>query len=263
MSCLVGNPSSLAPKTKIDRFIKTTNLDKFKEVLANIDYKSTWRQFFPSADLPSARVNEPMGQVNMLTRSKAAACGLVWKDNYVCEHFLQNKDSLNQGALKLFASQMKHYEKSIEGIFKHWEKSCLTFKSELMTEVDVFRRSTCLVERFFCVKNVARILRECPGDQWFFPEKTQLCFVPYFGDNSFDIIVKEKKGTICIVAKKKITLECLEHVRLKCWITVLDNKSQWKSAVRGAPTLYHVTSLLPYMVTTSVSLFNQTAKSVT
>ena len=251
-----------ATKTKIDNFIKTNQLDKFKEVLSNIDYQTTWRQFFPSAELLSARANEPIVQVNMLTRSRTAACSLVWKPENVCEHFKCNNDALSPGALKIFATNMKQYEKTIEGLFKHWEKSRLSFKSEMMTAVDLFRRSECLVERFFCIKNVARILRECPGDQWFFPEKTQLCFVPYFGNDKFDIVVTEKKGNLCIIANKRIVIKCLEHVRFKCWIAVIDNDSQWECKIVSAPTGYHVSTFLPCMITTSVSLFNQSAHTV-
>ena len=251
-----------ATKTKIDNFIKTNNLDKFKEVLSNIDYQTTWRQFFPSADLLSARANEPVVQINVLTRSKTAACSLVWKPDNVCEHFKCNNNKLSPGALKIFATNMKQYEKTIEGIFKHWEKSRLSFKSEMMTAVELFRRSNCLVERFFCIKTVARILRERPGDQWFFPEKTQLCFIPYFGNDNFDIVVTEKKNNLCIIANKRIVLKCLEHVRFKCWISVIDNDSQWESKIVKTPTCYHVTAFLPYMITTSVSLFNQTAGTV-
>ena len=107
-----------ATKTRIDKFIKDQSLDKLREALKDIDFKTTWRQFYPSAGL-FPRQDEPVVEVNMLTRSKATPCSLDWKEGLRCVHTEELKDTYKLADLKKYALNGKKFKSSITHIKKN------------------------------------------------------------------------------------------------------------------------------------------------
>ena len=250
-----------ATKTRIDKFIKDQSLDKLREVLKDIDFKTTWRQFYPSAGL-FPRQDEPVVEVNMLTRSKATPCSLDWKEGLRCVHTEELKDTYKLADLKKYALNGKKFKSSITHLKKYWLGTGQSCNSDLMRNVEKFLESTCIVQRFALIKDIARILRENPADEWFL-QGNQIKFIPYFCDESSDVIITEKQGDLFLTLDRNIKLECMEFLRINCEAVILDGESVWTPCDLPKLRLYEVSTVVPHYVTSSVTIFNITAKSVT
>ena len=249
-----------ATKTTIDKFIKDQSLEKLRDVLKDIDFKTSWRQFYPSL-VP--REDEPISEVNMLTRSRATACSLKWREGLRCLHTEELEDSYKASELKKFDINIQNFDKSISNLKAYWENMEKRGDTDLSNLISMYERSQCIVQKFSYTKDIAKILRERPGDQWFFPEHTQIQFIPYFFDDQFEIVARESKGDLILCCDRDIKLTGMEFVRFKCMVCVADGEAEWRAEEINRIKLYSVSSSIPYCTTSSVSVFNVSASNIT
>ena len=252
-----------ANKTKIEKFIKDNGLERLREVLQTINYKTSWQSYYPAqVKLQPAPAQAGQGMVTMVTRSGKEVCRAKWASDIKCSHYQDNKDELSPDVLNLFSQKLGEYEQTLSSLHSAWKNSERIEKIRLMEPVQEFRKSCCIVEKFLKTKEVAKRLRELPAHKWFFPDMAEFAFVPYYNENNTEISLVEKEGTLCLTLKHSLTLESLEFIRLKCWASVLSENAGWREAVSEKFKCYHISTYLPYTVCTSISLFNMTEDTI-
>ena len=123
---------SAANKTKIDKFIADNGLDKMRDVLQTIDFKTTWKSFYPSQVTlkPPERPEEGereaasvLPTITVITRSGSGACQKEWSPETRCEHYHQFKDEFGMAEIEIFSKNKKEYEQTMSSLKKNWEKS--------------------------------------------------------------------------------------------------------------------------------------------
>ena len=252
-----------ANKTKIEKFIKDNGLERLRDVLKTIDYKTTWQSYYPAqVKLQPAPVPAGQGKVTVVTRSGNAVCRAKWAPDIKCKHLQENKDELSPEVLSLFSQNISKYDQTMSSLKLAWKNSENIDKVRLMEPVLQFKESSCIVEKFIKTKDVARRLREMPAHKWFFPDMNEFAFVPFYNENNMEIDLVEREGKLCLTLKNSVTLESLEFVRLKCWASVLSGNTGWRETISKKFKCYHVSTYLPYTVCTSVSLFNVTEDTI-
>ena len=258
---------SAANKTKIDKFIADNGLDKMRDVLQTIDFKTTWKSFYPSQVQlkPPEKPGEGEGEattlsptITVITRSGTGACKKTWSPEMRCEHYHHFKDEFGMAEIEIFSNNQKKYEHTMSSLKKNWEKSNDKNKINLLNSVEAFLQNDCIIKRFMETKEVAKILRSMPCHKWFLPETPEFAFIPYFCQEGPDVMLKEIKGELCITLNKAITLDSLEFIKLECLMAVFDTGVGWREVTDEKYRSYHVSSFVPCTSCSSISVFNIT-----